>query len=431
MNTRNRWPKQDVKHDDIVFDTYNPRLPLEQIGMLNQEKLYNFLIESGADRIAYQMRIDGFHNSEILIVVKEGSKFVVVDGNRRLAAFRYACKKEWVDGIITLLPITIAPSREEADQEIVTKHVGNLKSNWNSLNQLNKLQEIVSRSKVSLVEISRQHPALGKEKGIKRRLKNLAIYNIITRQPWLTEKEKNILKQRGINMINRFFTSKSSNVFFDWDAMDYPFDELELERKINDPASKRIIKRYILNRNTSAQIKASEVEKIYQSTTSSSESDKQGRKVSTQKKTTERTVLVPNDCTITIIKQGRIKNIYLELKNDLRVDKTPNAAAVLFRVFIELSLDHYLEKKMRYIPGRNENISGKITKVTNYMEKEEIANKNQLNNIRGVGSGNTYLSIENFHAYVHSTRTSPTPEDIKLKWDNLQEFFEMLWDDVS
>ena len=265
MNTRNRWPKQDVRHDDIVFDTHNPRLPLGQIGRLNQEELYNFLIKSGADRIAHQMRIDGFHNSEILIVVKEDGTFVVVDGNRRLAAFRYACKKEWTNGITTLLPITIAPSREKADQEIVTKHVGNLKSNWNSLNQLNKLQEIISRSKVSLVEISGQYPALGREKGIKRRLKNLAIYNILNRQSWLSNKEKDTLKQRGINIINRFFTSKSGNVFFDWDAMDYPFDELELERKIIAPASKRIIKRHILNRSTSAQIKASEVEKIYQS----------------------------------------------------------------------------------------------------------------------------------------------------------------------
>ena len=60
--------------------------------------------------------------------------------------------------------------------------------------------------------------------------------------------------------------------------------------------------------------------------------------------------------------------------------------------------------------------------------------KKKFNNINKVGSAtgqNSYLSIENFHEYVHSTTTQPSSSELKSKWDNLQEFFEILWGDIN
>lgn len=148
-------------------------------------------------------------------------------------------------------------------------------------------------------------------------------------------------------------------------------------------------------------------------------------------KSTSRNHLIPTSCRLTI-PEKKINNIYLELKDDLLLDDStnavPNAVGVLFRVFLEISIDYFLEKVA--IPVKRETkLDGKITKCTDYLESTKGVKKKQLQNIRKVATDkNHILGIQNFHDYVHSYKTQPTPSDLKLKWDNLEEFFQILWD---
>lgn len=141
--------------------------------------------------------------------------------------------------------------------------------------------------------------------------------------------------------------------------------------------------------------------------------------------------LIPDDCRLTI-DETKINNIYCELKDNLLIDDTskavPNAVGVLFRVFLEISIDYFWEKGKGETFPDNTKLAGKITKVSDYMEKEKIADSKQLKNIRTVATDkNNLLAIQNFHGYVHSYKTQPTSSDLKLKWDNLENFFEILW----
>jgi len=65
-------------------------------------------------------------------------------------------------------------------------------------------------------------------------------------------------------------------------------------------------------------------------------------------KSTSRKHLIPKDFEL-LIKQRKINNIFRELRDDLVLDDsrkaTPNAIAVLFRVFLEASLYHYSLKQ--------------------------------------------------------------------------------------
>lgn len=149
-------------------------------------------------------------------------------------------------------------------------------------------------------------------------------------------------------------------------------------------------------------------------------------------KSTLRNYLIPRTCTLSInIPEPKINNSYLELKKDLLLDDSgravPNAVGVLFRMFLEISVDYFLEKEGETI-SPNTKLAGKITKIADYMEQKSIATAKQLVNIRKVAIAKTsILSIDNFHDYVHSYKSQPSPNDLKLKWDNLQEFFEILW----
>lgn len=151
-------------------------------------------------------------------------------------------------------------------------------------------------------------------------------------------------------------------------------------------------------------------------------------------KSTSRSYLIPKTC-ILIIKETKINNIYCELRNDLLLDDSnkavPNAVGVLFRVFLEISIDFFLEKE-GIILKSDIKLAGKITKVVECMENLKIATPKQLTNIKKVPSAKTsLLSIDNFHDYVHSYKSQPSSSDLKLKWDNLQEFFKILWSYIN
>lgn len=157
-------------------------------------------------------------------------------------------------------------------------------------------------------------------------------------------------------------------------------------------------------------------------------------KIKINPKSVMRSYLIPKTCRLNI-NENKINNIYHELRDNLVIDdtdkSTPNAVWVLFRVFLETSIDYFWEKKKWETFADSTNLASKIIKVTDYMESEKIANKNQLKNINKVSSDKTSLLwIQNFHSYVHSYKTQPWSNDLKLKWDNLEEFFEILWNNL-
>jgi len=141
-----------------------------------------------------------------------------------------------------------------------------------------------------------------------------------------------------------------------------------------------------------------------------------------------RNVLIPPSCILRIYER-KINNIYHELKS-LPLDEYPNAVGVLFRVFLETSIDCYSSRNG--LPFRSDaKLAGKISKVADELEKSGIT-KSQLKNIRSVTrKGNAILSIDYFHEYVHSFKSQPVPVDLIYKWENLQEFFEILWEEIG
>jgi hypothetical protein len=152
-------------------------------------------------------------------------------------------------------------------------------------------------------------------------------------------------------------------------------------------------------------------------------------------KSTSRKYLIPMPCSLRI-SEVKINNIYRELRENLLIDESndavPNAVGVLFRVFLEICLDHYAKMNQKIFKN-DDTLSQKIPWVVKSLEDKGY-DKKIFNNINKVGSAkkeNTYLSIDHFHEYVHSTTTQPSTNELKLKWDNLQSFFETLWLDLN
>ncbi len=160
-----------------------------------------------------------------------------------------------------------------------------------------------------------------------------------------------------------------------------------------------------------------------------------GRRISPDRK-----VLIPRSCKLTI-PHSRLNKIYHELQK-LSIDDHINACAVLFRVFIELSIDHYAKEKSISLkitpqpkPGttvslqsKDMSLREKIKTIYEYMENNNIADKAEMRGIKALYANRDHvLSVDGLNAYIHNKDFNPTPSDLKSNWDSIQKWVEYLW----
>lgn len=127
------------------------------------------------------------------------------------------------------------------------------------------------------------------------------------------------------------------------------------------------------------------------------------------------------------IGQRRLKDIYRELQL-LRVEDHTNAGAVLLRVFLELTVDHYI-KGHTLIPKASANLANKLQMVHDHLLSSGSMSKAELTPIRKAISGGDLMaaSIPLFNLYVHEFDLSPSPGDVRTSWDNLELLFQHIW----
>lgn len=139
----------------------------------------------------------------------------------------------------------------------------------------------------------------------------------------------------------------------------------------------------------------------------------------------ERKRLIPAGVSYRI-EDARLNVIYHELRR-LDVETYRNAVSVLFRVFLELSVDFYLDSQaVKYFA--HDKLASKIQKAVIHMKEKGWLDKKASKGIdSAVSSKNDLHSVDTFHAYVHNRRFQPLPSDLNTAWDNLQPFLDVLF----
>lgn len=147
-----------------------------------------------------------------------------------------------------------------------------------------------------------------------------------------------------------------------------------------------------------------------------------------KKATTRRTYLIPSDYLL-VIEEDRINNIYQELKR-LNVESFPNAVSVLFRVFLELSIDHYSERNHVHGIGKNTELINKIHMVHDHFDRTGVMTRDEMQGLMQLCNTTNEQPIcltREFNGYVHNFHLHPDPAALKVTWDNLQTFISKLW----
>ncbi len=142
-----------------------------------------------------------------------------------------------------------------------------------------------------------------------------------------------------------------------------------------------------------------------------------------------RTSLIPQTCRLNV-DPPRINAIYSELI-DLSVEKYPNACSVLFRVFIELSVDHYAEERkiLTELQLRNDPLAKRLKAVAADLRKRGKISDRLKTAVDKVADSKFVLaaSTVTLNQYVHNQYVYPRPDELRSAWDEVQPFMERLW----
>ena len=167
---------QMVPLDQLLLDPENPRLASVGYGDSQQELLKALYSEMAIDEIAWSISENGYFAEEPLFVVPartilhtaKATEFVVVEGNRRLAAalllskpaMRKAAKAEDLPvatpkRIVELskLPVVVYPDRKSLWQFLGFRHINGVKP-WDPFSKAHYVAEVHEKYKISLDAIA-------------------------------------------------------------------------------------------------------------------------------------------------------------------------------------------------------------------------------------------------------------------------------------
>lgn len=161
------WDTRLLSIDNLKLDVRNPRFSYQSAKEMNQTEIVKYLIENHAVyELAKDIAINGYFVNEEPIVCKEGNSYVVLEGNRRVAACKIllspykfltpqrAKELSKYESIGDKIRCNIAPARKEADALIYNKHAGIPLQKWDKVSQDAFLASLLQSEKFSVEEVA-------------------------------------------------------------------------------------------------------------------------------------------------------------------------------------------------------------------------------------------------------------------------------------
>jgi len=470
-----KWKKKTIPIKDLSLWDENARFPEEYFNKTEGELIEYFLnrkdlkVEGLVKEIVSEFDLPQL---EKIVVLELNGKNIVLEGNRRLAAYkllnkpsltrRIDLKKSFeeqkrrisIDGNF-VLEANVTTDKDEGLRFVNRKHnKGNNEIGWGEPERRNfAIRRSHGNVKdVLRVELANAVKKLSLPDIIKEAILGkgfvTTFYRIVDSAAARKKLGYDILSDGQINIKDKkVFDDLLKIIAFNiWTKKDFAGGDID-SRSLNkidaiDAYIKKIQQKDVSN--IEKEIKKRTKDDLFGGKTLTAGSRGRSKELSVLRKHLIISSLY--------IPSQRINDIYDELKRKLDVDNTPNAVAVLFRVFLECSIDCYIEKHKISVKD-DIRLAGKVIKVVDYLEDslaqdylkergvtkptaddiKRAKQKVKLKEIRKVATkdNNSVLSVTTFHDFVHDYKSSPIPSELKKYWENLDSFFVALWKSFS
>lgn len=449
MNYKN-WPKKEIAIAQLFLDPLNPRVADKFEKATQTEVIQELVKRHNVLKLANEIvKNKDYPELERYIAVEDDGKLIVLEGNRRLAAykclidpgvapdterekFKKLSAQASFDGS-EKLEVFIAPSRAEAIPVLESKHVRFLFEPWSMAMRNNFIKRTRIKTKGALKADDK---------------KNIARANLyeLAKNLELPEQVSQIVQDHKKFKITTFYRIVESSVgknFLGFDIDEkgevvpyiHPAEFLKgLKRIVSDVALEKVNSRLISKAKDIEQKYLDKIEKKDRPNLAriTKKKLKVGGLVLTQpvkpKKTKLQTDWITSDNYLLYTKQNRIKEILNELKS-LKPEDSPNACAISLRVLLELCTYAFLEdkgeiKKMIAAEkkGRKNNLSADWTPTFKQMLQHLIGSRYisdlQLRKSFGlyIGKSSSQPFLVELDQFVHNLHYKVTATGIRDIW---------------
>lgn len=361
----------------LLLDAQNPRLP-QSGGALSQKQMIEELVTHDAvSELAKDIATQGFFPTEILLGVQDGDHVVIIEGNRRLAALKLLINPELAPqshlekfrrlsekitpSVIAKVQVSIAPSRDAATPILLSRHTAQQIQAWKPAMQARFYRQLLDRGITAEELVQSYGVTLGQ---IQDWIRLDAVYRLACSLDYPESIKTTVTNSRAfpLSTLERLVDSQPVREFLMLkpDAKEYlvstakPEEFLKAFRRIVTDVAEGVIDSRSANSADSIAQYVKKLENMKPTVHARrkfsvrehlAQTEKPSRAVDTphvrsrngQKSPSVLPKGLKNFCP-----DSRVDDIFNELRR-LRVDKNPNASAVLLRLLLEFSVSHYLD----------------------------------------------------------------------------------------
>jgi hypothetical protein len=429
---------------DLLFDLENPRIPHQHTGQREilcdlarrQDKKLSVLAE---DIVSF--RLSPAELPIVMASIEEAGRYVVLDGNRRLTAIKVLERPDVLKDTISptifeqlrKLSVRYQQSPIEAIECVVVKNRDEAE-HWLFLrhNGQNEGAGIVTWGSD---EKARFLAGTGGQVELHTRLLNFLedAGNLMRaeRQQVPVTNLKRLIESPAVRARLGIEVQKDGSLHFSDEAtaikgLLYIINDIVTKTKVKDIYTKEQRVEYA-NRLPSDILLKPDAPSSTSGQKPVSAVKPTAKRIALARLKQQRDRLIPSDCILQV-SDAKLKRIERELRT-LSLKDYANAATVLFRVFIELSLDSYVERMNVPNTSVHDKLSKKLEDVTNHLKSAGRLSEQASKPVKLAWQKGSYLSpsIVLMHEYIHNLHMVPSPSDLLAHWDSLQPFVVALW----
>ncbi|MEE9441357.1 MAG: hypothetical protein V3V99_01665 [candidate division Zixibacteria bacterium] len=443
------WPRKKVRTTELFLDPENIRLQIEVKS--SQAALINDLfLNENAMQILESMAINGFFPDEVPVVIKEGKKYTVIDGNRRVAALKVLARpaivptkeinvKKLIKGAGRFpksIAVILAPDRESVRHFLASKHTQNTRRPWRPLRQAYFYKAELKRGK-TVQELRTEYPGVDIDKFLK--LINFhKIAKSITYDNEQTAKKVHNERSFPASTMERLYEDKNVRNFLGFEFTKDGDVKIRIAKLEFEKGFKRIIQDVVDKVVDSRALNNEKNRSEYLSTLPKSCIPKQskGARIISSKDFEEkippnikrRKKLAPKDIVFTLKAPG-VRRMLIELQS-IDFHKFPNAAHDLLRSFLECALKAYfLQRGVTITPPRRGKFVSLDDVLKEFKKEMDKIRKRELSQVtQRIISNNTMTSYsaQFLNATNHNPSVFAVDKDVEMAWDSMESLFRYI-----
>lgn len=440
------WQRQKVKITDLFLDPQNIRLQIE-VNSSQGAIINDLFLNEDAMQVLESIVLNGLFPDEVPVVIKEDGKFVVMEGNRRIAALKLLARPEIVPTkeldikkmlesaghVVNEIEVVVAPNRDSARQLLASKHTQNTRRPWRPLRQAYFYKAELARGE-TVQNLRNDYPNVD----IGKFLRLINIHKIAKSVQYDTEQiTKKVHNERT------FPASTIARLYEDMQVRDFlgfEFDKdgevrIRIDKKEFEKGFKKIVQDIVDKIVDSRALNSEKNRRDYLAhfPMSAIPNKTKGGKIITTKdfkereiaKAEKRTKLAPKDIQFTLQSTG-LRRMLIELQ---RIDykKFPNASHDLLRSFLECALKAYFDHNNKIIQKKGYVYLGDVLKA--FIDEMKAIKNNKLSQVASRIKDNAKMSsysAQFLNATNHNPDVFATPQEAKDAWDAMEPLFRYI-----